>query len=153
MLLAHLDYPATYNSFIANSQILVAIKWLKSIPPDYPIGDFTIDGRKLYASIQEFKTLNIASGQFEAHRNYIDLHYCISGSENIAWAPVSVLKTKIKYNTELDYTLYQTPSEFKTIRLTPGFFAIFLPGDAHMPKISDGKSNLTKKAVLKIKHD
>ena len=85
----------------------------------------------------------------EAHRDYLDIHYCISGSEGIGYADIDTLTPATEYNAEKDYQLLKGEM-FKAI-LNPGDFCIVFPEDAHAPSmIGKGGTDL-KKAVVKIK--
>ena len=41
-------------------------------------GTVEIDGRRVYAIVQEYATLDRAQGTWEAHRRYIDLQHVVS---------------------------------------------------------------------------
>lgn len=121
------------------------------MPAHVPFGEQAIDGKNIYVNYHEAAPLPREQGTYEAHRHYLDLHYCLEGGEIIEWAPVSTLTATTDYDTAKDYQLYAVPPAASTCLMTPGAFAIFFPGEAHMPKVSDGKSDRVKKVVVKIK--
>lgn len=85
----------------------------------------------------------------EAHRKYIDIHYCISGSEGIGYAETSTLEPINEYNEKDDYILLR--GEYRKIILREGDFCIVFPEDAHIPVMSGLAYDKVLKAVAKIK--
>jgi biofilm protein TabA len=150
MLLGHVDYPQTYEPLLTHPIWKQALDWIAA-NKEKPDGEYEIVGRDIYASVQTIKALPREEAVLEAHRQYIDLHHCISGGETIAWAPVGTLTPKTTFDTEKDFGLYEMLSTASNLQLTPGVFAVFFPKDAHMPKIFNGEHKLTKKIVVKIR--
>lgn len=151
MILAHKEYPATYENILVLPAWRTALEWIKNMPTDLTEGEHEINGRDMYANVHSADLLPRTEAVFEAHQNYIDLHYCLAGGEVIEWMPVDLLKPKTEYDEAKDYTLYEPPAEATSCLMTPHSFAIFLPADAHMPKITDGKHTKVRKVVIKIK--
>ena len=128
-----------------------AFEFLKTLNEDTPVGKFEGDGFR--GSVAVFVTSDTAKDGteklIEAHRDYLDIHYCISGSEGIGYADIDTLTPATEYNAEKDYQLLKGEM-FKAI-LNPGDFCIVFPEDAHAPSmIGKGGTDL-KKAVIKIK--
>lgn len=86
---------------------------------------------------------------FEAHRKYIDIHYCISGSEGIGYADVSTLKPTTEYDEENDYFLLT--GSYQKVILRKGDFCIVFPEDAHIPMMVGDTGDSLMKAVAKVK--
>jgi YhcH/YjgK/YiaL family protein len=83
----------------------------------------------------------------EAHRTYIDIHYCLGGEEHIGWRGISTCtQPDSPYDPPRDFMTFTDPAE-TWIVLVPGSFAIFFPDDAHAPMVSNG---LVHKAVMKV---
>ena len=75
---------------------------------------------------------------FEAHRNFIDIHYIMSGSEAFGYSNIERLKTTKEYDQNKDCERLDGEQEF--ITLNEGDFCIVYPQDAHIPaykKIGD----------------
>lgn len=121
------------------------------MPADLPVGEHVITAQDLFANYHEATLLPREDGSYEAHQQYIDLHYCLAGGEIIEWAPVPTLTPVAEYHAEKDYQLYAVPPQASACVMTPGSFAIFFPSDAHMPKVADGTNDTVKKVVIKIK--
>lgn len=153
MLLGHIHTPETYEPFLQHPVWKKALAWLNTEAPNLPDGEYEIDNRNIYAPISTVTTLPRSEAKYEAHREYIDVHYCIEGGELIEWAPVSQLTPTMPFNEEKDYCLYESPIKATSLKMTSGTFAIFFPADAHMPKISDGQSKQIRKVVVKIRVD
>ncbi len=84
----------------------------------------------------------------EAHRDYIDIHYCIEGSEGMGYADIATLTPTTEYNQEDDYILLK--GDFAKLILNEGDFCIVFPEDAHAPGMRGNSDTLTK-AVVKVK--
>ncbi|MCM1266250.1 MAG: YhcH/YjgK/YiaL family protein, partial [Candidatus Gastranaerophilales bacterium] len=115
---------------------------------DIEDGRYLIDGVDLYINIQSYTTKSDAD--FEAHRDYIDIQYMISGNEKIGVTDYSTCKTTIEYNSEKDIEFLSGNGEY--ISLNAGEFMILYPKDAHKPSISSDVDNPTnvRKAVVKV---
>jgi len=110
-------------------------------------GTFEIDGRRVYAIVQEYATLDRTQGAWEAHRQYIDLQHLVSGTERIGYARVNRL-TPGRYDQERDFLPLSGEGDFLT--LGPGDFMLLFPEDAHMPRIAVNASGIVRKVVVKI---
>jgi len=153
MLLAHRDHIDTYNHLLTHPLWEQTLAWIKNMPEDLPLGEHNIQGRDMYANYFTTKTVPRAEAVYEAHQQYVDFHYCLTGGELIEWAPAATLEAKTDYDAAKDYTLYHSPAQATTLIMLPHSFAVFLPGEAHMPKITDGNHADVKKVVVKIKLD
>ncbi|WP_167859225.1 YhcH/YjgK/YiaL family protein [Paenibacillus cymbidii] len=120
-------------------------------------GKYTIDGDNVYALVQQFSLLPQSEGKWEAHRQYIDVHYMVEGKERIAYAPVDSLDVYRGYDETADYMLLRgggstnvTTGE-NTIVVSPGTFLIFRPEDAHMIGIAVDTPKPVTKVVVKVR--
>jgi len=153
MLLGHHHYPETYQHLLTHNVWEQAFAWIAEKAISLPDGEHEIQGRELYVNLHRAELLPRQEGVYEAHQHYIDLHYCLEGGELIEWVPVTGLTPRTEYDSEKDYTLYDLPAQATSCVMVPHTFAIFLPQEAHMPKISDGKNTSVRKAVVKIRMD
>lgn len=129
------------------------LTWLRQTSAVKPDGEYELKARDIYAVIQTATPQERGQSVFEAHREYIDLHYCLAGGEIIEHAPAGRLAVKTPYRREADVELYKMPAAGTTesVCLQPGQFAVFFPGEAHMPKIFDGTNREIRKAVVKVR--
>ncbi len=151
MFIGHLNHPRTYQPLLAQSPWPETLAWLQTEAATKPDGEYEIKGRDIFAIIQSLTTIRRAEGKFEAHREYIDIHYCVTGEEIIEWAPVETLTPQGEFNLEKDYGHYRVPDQTIQTHFTPGVFGIYLPADAHMPKIAPKAPSPLKKVVVKIR--
>ena len=110
-------------------------------------GKYTIDGNKVFISIEEYLGKEIEQSLWEAHKKYIDIQYIIRGKEKLGYMNIDEMKILSDYDKEKDIFFGNGKGKFLT--LNEGEFVIFTPSDAHMPgiKIND---KIIKKAVIKI---
>ena len=86
---------------------------------------------------------------FEAHRDFIDVHYILSGSELFGYSNVDRLMTTKEYDEEGDYELLD--GEKSLVVLNAGDFCIAFPQDAHIPFFQKcGDENLVR-VVAKVR--
>ena len=106
-----------------------------------PVGTIEIDGRDIFASVQEYDTVPWDQIPFEAHNKYFDIQYIVSGRELFGYAKRGSLKETAPYNDSYDVILFHEPESCSRILLEAGDFAIVPPEDAHKPKcMADRKS-------------
>ncbi len=128
-----------------------AFSWITQYANDLPDGEHAIDGRDMYANIHTAITTPVEIAVFEVHREYIDLHYCLTGGEGIAYSPQGALQEHTPYDKEKDYQLFYPAEQSSNFTMQPNSFAIFFPGELHMPKVTDGTNETVRKVVVKIK--
>ncbi len=111
-------------------------------------GRYSINGEDIYINIQTYKTKENAD--FEAHRNYVDIQYVISGEEKIGVTDYANCSTTIEYNNDKDIEFLNGVGEY--YELKTGDFMILYPTDAHKPSISIDTNNpeTVRKAVVKV---
>jgi YhcH/YjgK/YiaL family protein len=120
---------------------------LKNINP----GKYEIDGENIFALISEYKAKSESEGKLEAHRKYIDVQYVISGEELMGYAPLGGQQVLDPYKEENDIIFFAGEKSFT--KVSSGMFAIFFPGDVHMPGIMIKESSAVKKLVIKVRID
>jgi YhcH/YjgK/YiaL family protein len=119
---------------------------LKSLPN----GRFPIDGENVFVFVSENPTKDMDSTQWESHKNYVDLHYVVSGEEMIGDYPITKLMVTQPYDTSKDIAHYS--GDGKIYSAKPGTFFIFFPADGHRPSITPGGNKPDKKIVIKIRY-
>ena len=112
-------------------------------------GGFTIDGKKLFASVAEVKGRGKEAAKLEAHSKYIDIQYILGGADYIGWADTNKNDPGTEYDHEKDYRFVNI--EPKTwLDVHKGYFVVFFPEDAHAPLAGD--KTMTK-VFMKVKLD
>ncbi len=116
-----------------------------------PLGRMDLN-EYVYVAISEYTTKKVEDADYEAHRQYIDLQYIISGEELIGLTrEYAALKVIMPYEVEKDIEFY----DFKGGELlpaTPDNYFIFFPMDVHKPCIRKMNNSKVRKIVVKIKY-
>lgn len=115
------------------------------------VGTHEIDGRDVYAIIQEYDTKNPEDAQYESHRVYTDLQYIIRGEELIGLTDLSTTSVKTPYDEEKDIAFY-TSDAGEDHSAKPGTFFLFFPDDAHRPGMKVQDNAPVRKLVIKVKN-
>ncbi len=113
-------------------------------------GTYEIEGKDVFAIVQEYESKNQSECIIEAHYKYLDIQYIISGEECIG---VTTLTNQVPYevNQENDYAFYKT--ETALVPLSAGMFAVFYPSDIHQPCVANNMPQNVKKVVVKVRLD
>lgn len=127
-----------------------AFEFLKTLNETTKNGSSENDGFKTIVSTVETSDIS-PDGEpkkLEAHREYLDIHYCIDGFEAIGYADISSLEPVTEYDAEQDYQLFN--GDMSMVVLGKGDFCIVFPEDAHAPAMCVGSIKTLKKAVVKM---
>ena len=106
-------------------------------------------GKGIKVGISEYEPGT--GGKFEAHRNFNDLQYAITGGETIEVIPTSCGRDSGGYQPDIEFFAEQT-CESTSVALEEGTFVFLAPGDAHKPCVKLNSDKI-KKAVFKIPVD
>lgn len=109
-------------------------------------GRYEIEGSDLFVVIQEYETIQIEQGRWEAHDTYTDIQYMIRGAERMGYANVGDLEVTEQHR-EKDLLFLEGNGDL--LLVNEGFFTIFSPQDAHMPMLYAHEPQYVKKAVVK----
>ena len=136
-----------YKNYSLEKNITKGLEFLANTNfDDYADGRYELSD-EMYVNIQTYNTKSDAD--FEAHRLYADIQYIISGREKIGVTEYSDCKTSIQYNNDADIEFLKGSGEY--IMMNKGDFMILYPNDAHKPSISIDKSEIVRKAVVKVR--
>jgi YhcH/YjgK/YiaL family protein len=113
-------------------------------------GKYTVDGEKIYYTLQHYTTKPLNEGNLEAHRKYIDIQFLLEGVEILGYAPLKDLTTAKVYNPKKDIAFFNTPKDITKVKLEPGLFCILFPDDAHLPGRQLAGLTEVRKVVIKI---
>jgi len=132
-----------------SGRIEKSLKYLQSTDLEkLGIGKHEIDGKNIFVVVSEYDAKDIEQGKWEAHRNYLDIQYVVSGKEKIGYASIDEMKMIGEYNQDKDVLFLQ--GEGDLLLVNEGAFALFAPQDAHMPGIKVNNGEHVKKIVVKI---
>ena len=116
-----------------------------------PEGRIDIDGNNVYVMVQNYATGTAAEHLFEAHKDYFDVQYVISGIESFGYVNAGALKVCTPYDAKKDVMFFEEPEYSGAVILQPGDFITVAPEDAHAPRRQAGKPCQVKKLVFKVR--
>ena len=151
MIVTTLDKLSNQINPTANMRRAIAFL-LQDMHPNLPTGKVEIDGERVYAMVQRYDNLPITDPvRLEAHHNYIDIQYIVSGEEVIGYAPLQQLTNLTEYDPKIDALFGQVPSgKITPILLKEGMLGVFYPNDAHAPKLAYQPGQPVVKVVVKV---
>jgi YhcH/YjgK/YiaL family protein len=115
-------------------------------------GRYELEGTDLYVNISEYISKDEKDAKCEAHLQYVDIQYVISGEEKISVVPLADTREATPYDEEKDIYFMQ-PNYDTYYTANPDRFFIFFPGDAHRPSVKVKENAPVKKAVVKLRID
>ncbi len=134
-----------------SEDIRLGLEWLRGVNSDIEIGVYELSPR-VKAIVSEFTTKEVNENGYEAHRDYIDIQYLISGQEKICCLPLEYLKETKAYNKDIDAAFYREADvKRQEMIIGNGYFAIFFPQYGHMPCLCVNELVPAKKIVVKVK--
>lgn len=113
-------------------------------------GIYEIEGKDFFVNIVEYNLKNEEDGFWEAHREYLDIHFIIDGSERIKLNFIDNLQIN-NYEKESDFVSFKNGDSNFYVDLKNGDFLICFPHDAHMTALKIKEDDYVKKAIFKIK--
>ena len=113
-----------------------------------PLGTYEVEGKEIFAIVNEYETKDATECVWEAHRKYIDIHYILQGSELIGTTLLTNQLPTKEYDAENDYWLFEG-GDSKQI-LHAGMFAIFFTHDIHSPAHHHHLKTTVRKVVMKV---
>ena len=144
-----LEFAKEYHAF--KDRWDLAFQYLKNTRLDtLKAGRYALDGDNVYIIVTDGPTRDMDKAFFEAHQNYADIHYVISGREKIGVAPFGSAKLAKEYDPVKDIAFYTADGKY--YEATPkDLFIFFAQRDAHKPGLKTEGTGSDKKIVLKIK--
>jgi YhcH/YjgK/YiaL family protein len=118
-----------------------------------PAGRIDIDGDRVFALVQDYRTRPKAEVRPEVHRDHIDIQYIAAGRELIGFAPLDAALVPVEdhLGTPKDIRFFADVPAETDLRLGQGSFAVFFPWDVHRPSCIDGSASDVRKVVIKVR--
>jgi len=112
-------------------------------------GRFQPEGSPWFCHISAAQTQPESLRHIEYHREWADIQVILSGCEWIKAGPQACAQPD---DEERKPDLFITASHSLPVamRLTPGDFAVFLPGEPHQALCADAQPETVRKAVFKV---
>ena len=149
MIYDKIDNLETYASI--SEDIRLGLEWLRNVKLDVRNGVYEINSY-VKAIVSEYTTKEVNENGYEAHRDYIDIQYLISGEEVVNCLPLEYLNEIKPYNKDIDAAFYiETGTKPQELLLGNGYFVILYPQDGHKPQLCKNEPEKVKKVVIKIK--
>ena len=149
MIIDHIRNKAKYQ---AVPWLLEALEAMESITEtDFQPGQIIIDEDRLFLNCIAYNSKKQEECFFESHEKYTDVHFILAGEETLGHTEVNQLKTIREYLSEDDAELYEGSIETQ-IKMTPGWFAVFLPNEPHLVGLQVDNAIAVKKIVAKVAH-
>ncbi len=135
-----------------NANLDDAIDWLAAADLEsLSEGKHEVDGTRIFALAQAYRTKDPAAARYEAHRKYIDIQLILAGKENCWCLPAADLKAAEPFAEDKDIGFFAEPgAPGACAPLVPGRFAVFFPPDAHKPSCELGGAMDVRKIVVKV---
>ena len=115
----------------------------------YEKGSHEIDGDRLFVNVVEYTTTTASERFREAHRQYLDLHLMLHGTEQIDLNFIENMD--LKEFVEKDDFLPMDGEKNSSVTLRDGDFLICYPSDGHRTAVAVDEPEIIKKAIFKIR--
>lgn len=115
----------------------------------YEKGSHEIDGDRLFVNVVEYTTTTPEERFWEAHKNYLDVHVMIHGTEQIDLN--FIRNMDVKEFVEKDDFLPMEGEKNSSVILRDGDFLICYPGDGHRTAVAVDGPEQIKKAIFKVR--
>jgi YhcH/YjgK/YiaL family protein len=114
-------------------------------------GRTPIVGDEVYAVASKYASKAVETARFEVHKKFLDVQYVVSGQETIGFLPSAEGLTVFEpYDAEKDIAFFAAPASYSSLAVRAGHFAVFRPGEGHMPGCHlDGRHDVVK-VVVKV---
>lgn len=126
----------------------LALDYLSAGQFDSPTGEKVELGEGAFARLS-----NVAlkkEKEWEAHKRYIDIHFCLEAGERISCMDTERISGWRPYDAEKDCMLAPGTKEGVSIVLSPGDFVLTFPEDAHIAGAAAGEEKAIRKILVKI---
>lgn len=158
MLLDTLDHGCLYSLGTCWTTVFQEAAALARQGPTLTEGVYTLaDGPEHGGATASVSVYDSAlNKRYESHRIMADIQIVLDGEEECRVLPVTaedsgVLTPEAPYDADKDIVFYrEKPEAAARIRLRPGLFALFMPGDVHMPGLALSSPGRVKKLVVKV---
>lgn len=121
----------------------------EAVKRDLAPGKYEIDGSNVFAIVQEYTT-KPKGEEFEAHRQYIDIQYIVSGQESMECAELKNCQVVTPYDAQKDCAMHICTGVSAQMEFDAGTFAVFFPRDAHKPGFMLNMPGTVKKIIVKV---
>ena len=138
MILDRLENASMYRNL--GARIAAALDYLGAMDTArLSPGRYELDGDRLFAIVQRYRTKPLVEALWEAHRRYLDVQYVAEGIERMGYVPWDArLAIRQPYDVGKDVIFFDAWGDL--FEVAAGSFAIFAPQDVHAPGLAAGPS-------------
>lgn len=148
-----LDDLANWSRYFRTELLTRVRERLGILGPDTAPGEYEIAGREAFVRVFWADMVPEEGALYEVHRQYADVHRLLAGEEACLWAPRELLEP-VEFDTARDAGFSRLiGGERNVFRLTPGRFAVFLPGEGHLTRVQVAGPGRVLRAVAKVRAD
>lgn len=136
------------------NELFVDLMKLVSRGASLPEGRYLLAGGPekggVAASVESYEPKKESEARYEGHERMADIQTVLEGDEYLDMFPLEGGERETLRDADRDLVFYaEKPAFAARVHLTPGLFALVLPGEAHMPCLR-ASSDRVKKLVVKI---
>lgn len=143
------NYSELFQNMVTNADLVMCWEFIKNNNvEELSPGFYEIDKKHVYANVTTYKTKDSNLCSWEAHKKYYDLHYIISGEENIKVSNINNMEVG-NYIEESDYLQINGIEQY-TIPMSAGCFLLLTTQEAHKTGCRIKCNILVKKIIFKI---
>jgi YhcH/YjgK/YiaL family protein len=151
MLLSCLSQPANWQPFLPAPIFQKSLAWITGHLGAFREGIHELGEPGWFVNVHSYTTQAQDLCKWENHTATIDIQYVIEGTEGIDVIAVEKLGEPTVVKPEADAQLFAPIADPATqLVLGPGDFVVFLPGEAHRPKVAVGTPAPLRKLVVKV---
>lgn len=151
MFFANLSNRAHWQPFIQSPVLLRSLEWIFENGDTMPEGIHELGDPGCFVNVNGYTTKARELCTWENHPETIDIQYMIKGTEAIDMTAVETLGEPTVFKPESDTQKFAANDRPSTqLILEAGEFVIFLPGEAHRPKVAVREPAPLSKLVIKI---
>ncbi|WP_043589229.1 YhcH/YjgK/YiaL family protein [Geminisphaera colitermitum] len=153
MIHGNLDTISDLNYFGLGGHFQAAFRYLHDLRKSraHVCGKTSILGDKVWVNgISKNGCPKAGEMEFEYHKRYADVHWCMTGEETIAWSPnADGMTPSGAFETSKDCGMLRGAVS-NVVHLKGDCFVILFPGEPHAPLIGEG---LITKVCVKVEMD
>ena len=112
-------------------------------------GRYEIDGKAIFAIVQDYETADPTTLKWEAHDLYLDIQYVASGRERIGIARRDGARVIDPYDRAKDIVFVE-PVDGDFLTMGDDRFLLLFPEDAHKVRARTDRPEKVRKVVVKI---
>ncbi len=150
MIIDHIDNSSRYIS--GNKNIAAALEFIKKHASDPKLqdGQYQVIPGEVIVHVLTRETHDRKDAKMEIHKNFMDIHYMIKGSERCG---VASLSEKIDYDPESDNGFWDCQDDYSIVIGEGEFYAVW-PMEPHCPLCNTTeKIENIRKIICKVKID